>query len=69
MRDWDDTEHFLWTEGNFSCDCNFCGFKDIPCGAERFVVPYVKILPNFMLIDLDVDIETEIIDACLKVLQ
>lgn len=67
-NDWID---YLWREGNYSCDCNrgiFCDLRNVPCGTERFVVPYVFV-GDVALIDFDGDIEIEIIDACREVLK
>ena len=40
---------FLWSEGNFACDCNIgqvvFGLRDIPCGESRFVLHGIT-LPN-----------------------
>ena len=36
---WEEDE-FLWTEGNYACDCNrallFFGFDNFPCGESYF---------------------------------
>jgi len=44
----DEGIEFIWTEGNYSCDCNryifFYGYdKDYPCGDERFTLISLKI--------------------------
>lgn len=39
---------FVWTEGNFSCDCNRHDFfypdsnKDVPCGDDRFTISFIE---------------------------
>ncbi len=53
---WED-EVYLWTEGNWSCDCNrhlfFYGDNEnVDCGDERFSAPYAE-LPDGTRIVLD----------------
>lgn len=35
---------FIWSEGNYGCDCNRSGYfdKDDPCGEGRYVVIFIK---------------------------
>jgi len=44
-------DHYMWTDGNYACDCNRGGFhhralgieeQDYPCSGERFYVPYLE---------------------------
>lgn len=63
--DWDENSEFLWTEGNYSCDCNRHLFfirevennptnNRITCGETEYSVLYTK-LPNGTKILLDDD--------------
>lgn len=64
--EWDDDE-FMWTDGNYGCDCNrhlfFNRAKGIepedarPCGEERYSVLYAE-LPNGIRIPIDEDSQT-----------
>jgi len=45
--EWDDDSHFLWTDGNYACDCNralfFYGEDDeYPCGETLFAALYAE---------------------------
>lgn len=58
---WDGSSDYLWTDGNYSCDCNrslFFGDSDITCGEDRFRV-IKAVLPN----GVEVEIEGEP-DSC-----
>lgn len=54
--DWFDSAHFLWTDGNYACDCNraqFFGDEDCGhCGETRFAALYAE-MPNGERIKLD----------------
>jgi hypothetical protein len=58
---WHDAAQFLWTEGNYGCDCNRAiffadaggeGDIDIDCGDSRFSALYAE-FPNGTRIQLD----------------
>jgi hypothetical protein len=55
-EDWDEVQDFLWTEGNFACDCNradFFGEEDnYPCTETAFTALYAE-LPDGRKITLD----------------
>lgn len=63
-HDWHDSSDFLWTDGNYSCDCNrslFFGYaaglkrgeiEQADCGESAFAIPYV-ILPNGERVEID----------------
>ncbi|HKL13128.1 MAG TPA: hypothetical protein VJ907_05930, partial [Halanaerobiales bacterium] len=40
-----DTARYIWTEGNYSCDCNRAGFlgfdEDFDCGEDIELIEYV----------------------------
>lgn len=49
---WDDSTEFMWSEGNYGCDCNrhsfFCEAAaqertDWPCGVEEYAIPHIEL--------------------------
>ncbi len=58
--DWDGSADFMWSEGNFACDCNRALFfynwgpesEDRECGHEAFNIPRV-ILPSGEVIEFE----------------
>jgi hypothetical protein len=63
-HDWNDVGDYIWTEGNYGCDCNRSIFfgraaglepeeVDLAeCGESAFSIPYV-ILPNGERVEID----------------
>jgi len=51
--EWDDVSHYLWTDGNYACDCNrsdfFAQAKGIPedpskgCGHDKYSAFYATL--------------------------
>lgn len=62
--DWGDSSLFLWTEGNYGCDCNRSLFfrravgekvgctESVDCGETAFSIPYA-IMPDGTRIQID----------------
>jgi hypothetical protein len=59
--EWDDLALYMWTDGNFGCDCNRAMFFadaggeedcDIGCGETRYTVTRA-ILPNGSEVEID----------------
>lgn len=59
---WDDGAHWMWTDGNFACDCNRDLFfrravgdydwpEDLPCGSAKYYCLYAE-LPDGTRIEL-----------------
>jgi hypothetical protein len=53
---WNESERYLWLEGNYSCDCNrenfFKNFKNITpgqCGYSRFRILYAELLDGTII--------------------
>jgi hypothetical protein len=61
---------YIWSEGNFSCDCNrhdfferaadpdYEGDEDEPCGDERYSIEYIKNLETGEIIYTERDSDT-----------
>lgn len=60
---WDDEmDDYLWTEGNYGCDCNRASFfaeagkeegaEDFPCGEGAYSIPYLE-LPDGRKVEID----------------
>lgn len=53
---------FIWTEGNFACDCNRHSFfeeykgdeddEDFPCGGSAYTIPFI-ILDDGKKVEID----------------
>lgn len=58
---WDESQEYLWIDGNWSCDCNRAAFfgeeTDWPCGETCFTALYAE-LPDGRKIKLDNDART-----------
>jgi len=58
--EWDEAADYLWSEGNYGCDCNRALFfyswgpeaKDRECGDTEFAIPLV-ILANGEVIEFE----------------
>ncbi|MCP4585336.1 hypothetical protein [Pseudoalteromonas sp.] len=52
----DNGADYIWTDGNYSCDCNRAIFfaeandediehaNDLPCGETRYSIPYIELM-------------------------
>lgn len=62
---WEDSLEYLWTEGNYGCDCNRAKFfawadnekppEETECGSILYTIPYA-ILEDGTKVELDDDL-------------